>query len=65
MKTPARIAFTCALILATTHSLRAEFLVLKIRETTADSIWHWAIAVFAALLFFTLRASRNKGGQGR
>ena len=65
MKTPARIAFTCALILATTHSLRAEFLVLKIRETTADSVWHWIAACFAVLVFFTLRASRNKGGQGR
>ena len=65
MKTSARIAFTCALILATTHSLRAEFLVLKIRETTAESIWHWMVAAFAAIIFFTLRASRNKGGQGR
>ena len=65
MKTPARSAFTCALILATTHSLRAEFLVLKIRETTAESVWHWVAACFAALIFFTVRASRNKGGQGR
>ena len=65
MKTPARIAFTCALILATTHSLRAEFLELKIRESTAESIWHWVIAGFALIVFFTLRASRNKGGQGR
>ena len=65
MKTPARIAFTFALILATTDPLRAEFLVLKIRETTADSIWHWIAALFAVLVFFTLRASRNKGGQGR
>jgi len=65
MKTQARIAFTCALILATTHSLRAEFLVLKICETTAESIWHWIAASFAAIIFFTLRASRNKGGQGR
>lgn len=65
MKTRTRIAFTCALVLATTHSLRAEFLVLKIRETTAESIWHWLIAAIAALIFFTLRASRSKGGQGR
>ena len=64
MKTPFRIAFTCTLILATTHSLRAEFLELKIRETTAESIWHWMIAGFAVIIFFTLRASRNKGGQG-
>ncbi len=65
MKTPARIAFTAALALATTHSLRAEFLVLKIPETTADSIWHWIVAAIAVLVFFTLRASRNKGGQNR
>ena len=65
MKNTARIAFTCALILATTHSLRAEFLVLKIRETTAENIWHWIAASFALLVWFTLRASRNKGGQGR
>ncbi len=65
MKTPARLAFTAALVLATTHSLRAEFLVLKIRETTADSIWHWIVAAIAVLVFFTLRASRNKGGQNR
>jgi hypothetical protein len=65
MKTTARIAFTCALILAATHSARAEFLVLKIRETTAESIWHWMLVIFAAIIFFTLRASRSKGGQGR
>ena len=65
MKTPARIAFTCALILATTHSLHAEFLVLKIREATAENVWHWIAASFALLVWFTLRASRNKGGQGR
>jgi hypothetical protein len=65
MKTPVRSAFTCTLMLATTHSLRAEFLVLKIRETTAENVWHWIIAVFAAIIFLTLRASRNKGGQGR
>lgn len=65
MKISARIAFTCALVLATAHSLHAEFLVLKIRETTAESVWHWVAALCAVLVFFTLRASRNKGGQGR
>jgi len=65
MKTTARIAFIFALILAMAHSARAEFLVLKIRETTAESVWHWIVAIFAAIIFFTLRASRNKGGQGR
>ena len=65
MKKSTRIAFTCALILATTHSLRAEFLVLKIRESTAENVWHWIAASFALLVWFTLRASRNQGGQGR
>ena len=65
MKTPARIAFTCALILATMHPLRAEVLVLKIRETTAENIWHWIAACLAVIIFFTLRASLNRGGQGR
>ena len=54
-----------ALLLAAPHSLRAEFLVLKIREATADNVWHWIFAAFAMVIFFTLRASRNKGGQGR
>ena len=65
MNTSTRIAFTCALVLAMAHSLHAEFLVLKIRETTAESVWHWIAALFAVLVFFTMRASRNKGGQGR
>ena len=65
MKIPARIAFIFALILATAHSARADFLVLKIREATAESVWHWMLVAFAAIIFFTLRASRSKGGQGR
>ena len=65
MKTPRRIAFTLALILASTHSLRADFLQLKIRETTADHVWNWVFAFFALVVVLTLRASRNKGGQGR
>ncbi len=65
MKTPARIALTLALIFTATHSLHAEFLELRIRESTADSIWHWTIVAFVAIIFFTLRASRSKGGHGR
>lgn len=64
MKTSSRIAYTCALVLATAPAVRAEFLVLKIRENTAESIWHWTFALFAVIVFFTLRASRNRGGQG-
>ena len=65
MKTTPRIAFTLALMLAGTHPLRAEFLELRIRETTAENVWLWVFAIFAAVIFFTLRASRSKGGQGR
>ena len=64
MKISHRIAFTCALVLATAHVLRADFLELKIPETTAEHVWHWVIAFAAVIVFFTLRASRNKGGQG-
>lgn len=65
MKSSRRIAFTCAIFLATAHSLRADFLELKIRETTAEHVWHWVFAFTALIVFFTLRASRSKGGQGR
>ena len=65
MKTTQRIAFTLALVLAGTHPLRAEFLELRIRETTAENVWNWIFAFFAVIVFFTLRASRSTGGQGR
>ena len=65
MKTSRRIAFTLALILTTAHSLRADFLELKIRETTAEHVWNWVFALFALIIVLTVRASRNQGGQGR
>ena len=65
MKTSRRIAFTLAVVLATSHSLRADFLELKIRETTVEHVWNWVFAIFALIIVFTLRASRSKGGQGR
>ena len=65
MKTSHRIAFTLALILTTAHALRADFLELKIREATAEHVWNWVFALFALIIVLTLRASRNKGGQGR
>lgn len=65
MKPSHRIAFTCALVLATAHSLRADFLELKIRESTAEHVWHWVFAFTVTIVIFTLRASRSKGGQGR
>ncbi len=64
MKTSLRIAFTLALIFATTQSLRADFLELKIRETTVEHVWNWLFAILALVIVFTLRASRSKGGQG-
>ena len=65
MKTAQRIAFTIALVLATTHSLRADFLELKIQEATAEHVWNWVFALFALIIILTLRASRSKGGSGR
>ena len=65
MKTSQRIAFTIALVLATTHPLRADFLELKIREATAEHVWNWVFALFALIIILTLRASRSKGGSGR
>jgi len=65
MKTSHRLALTSLAILATVPSLRAEFLVLRIRETTADQIWLW-IAVFTVLfVVFTMKNSYSKGGRGR
>ena len=64
MKTFHRIAFTAMAVLATAHSARADFLELRIRETTAEHVWNWVFAIFAAVVFFTLRASRSRGGQG-
>ena len=65
MKTTHRIAFTLVLVLAAAHSLRADSLDLGIREATAEHVWNWVFAIFAAVVFFTLRASRSRGGQGR
>ena len=65
MKTSRRIALTLTLVLTTAHSLRADFLELKIRETTAEHVWNWVFALFALIIVLTLRASRSKGGQGR
>ena len=65
MKTTHRIAFTLALMLVGTHPLRAEFLELRIRETTAEHVWLWVFALFALIIILTLRASRSKGGSGR
>lgn len=65
MKKLQRLALTSLALFAIAPSLRAEFLVLKIRENTAEQIWIW-IAVFTAMLVvFTMRNSRSKGGQGR
>jgi len=65
MKTSHRIAFTLALVLAMAHAARADFLELRIREATAEHVWNWVFAGFAAVVFFTLRASRSRGDQGR
>ena len=65
MKIARLIAFTFALVVTTAHPLRADSLDLGIREATVEHVWNWVFAIFAAVVFFTLRASRSRGGQGR
>lgn len=65
MKTLQHIAFTTLFILATAPSLRAEFLVLQVRENTARQIWILLAICTALLVVFTMKNSRSKGGQGR
>ena len=61
MKRITSIALT-SLLLA--PSLHAEFLVLSIKESTAESISHWVAAFGAMLIVLALKNSRSKGGQG-
>ncbi len=65
MKKRPRLILTSLAFFAIAPSLRAEFLVLKIRENTAEQIWIWIAALTALLIVFTMRNSRSKGGQGR
>ena len=64
MKLLARIAFTTLLLAALAPSLRAEFLVVGIRESTAENIWRWVLAFAGVLVLVTLNSSRNKGDEG-
>ena len=64
MKRIPSAALTSTLLLLLAPSLRAEFLVVGIRESTAESISHWIAALGATAIFFALRNSRSKGGQG-
>lgn len=64
MKSPNPINLACALLFLATPSLRAEFLVLRIGENTAERISQWVITVAAVVVFLTLKGSRNKGGEG-
>ena len=64
MKRITSAALTSTLLLLPVPSLRAEFLVLSIRESTAESISHWVAAFAAIVILFALKNSRSKGGQG-
>ena len=64
MKLIHRIALTALLLAALAPSVRAEFLVLSIRESTAESIWQWVVAFSVVLVLVTLNNSRSKGGEG-
>ena len=59
-----RITSIALISLLLAPSLRAEFLVLSIKESTAESISHWVAAFGAALIVLALKNSRSKGGQG-
>lgn len=64
MKTLSRIASTAALLIALTPPAQAGFLVLNVRESTAERIWHIILFIAAVLVFSTLKKSRSKGGNG-
>jgi len=64
MKLIHRIALTVLLLAALAPSVRAEFLVVSIRESTAENLWHWVLALSAVLVLVTLNKSRSKGGEG-
>ena len=64
MKRIPSAAFTSTLLLLLAPSLRAEFLVFSIRESTAETISHWVTAFAAVVILFALKSSRSKGGQG-
>jgi hypothetical protein len=52
------------LMIANAGALRADFLVLRIGESTAEGIRQWVFALVALVAVLTLRNSRSKGGQG-
>lgn len=64
MKLPTRIASTALLLAALAPSVHAEFLVVSIRESTAENVWRWVLAFSALLVLVTLNNSRSKGGEG-
>ena len=64
MKRITSVALTSLLLAFLAPSLRAEFLVLSIKESTAETISHWVAALGAMLIVLALKNSRSKGGQG-
>ena len=65
MKPFHRLVMIATILLALSPSLRAEFLVLRIRESTAENISHWIAAFCVLLVVLTLRKSCNKEGRGK
>jgi len=64
MKTLSRIACTAALLITLSPLAHAGFLVLNVRERTAENIWHLILVIAAVLVVTTLNKSRSKGGRG-
>ena len=54
-----------AILIAFAPSLHAEFLVLRIPESTAENISHWIVAFCFGLAALTLRKSCNREGRGK
>jgi hypothetical protein len=57
-------ALTSLLLIVLAPFARAEFLVLGIKESTAEIISYCVVAFCAMLIVLALKNSRSKGGQG-
>ena len=65
MKTITRVTLAAILLATLAPSLHAEFLLVKVRENTANNILGAVIAISSLLVLITLNKTRSKGGRGR
>lgn len=59
------VVMISTLLLISPPTLRAEFLVLSIRESTAENISHWGAAFCILLVLLTLRKSCSREDRGK